>query len=126
MTMSGFKLGGMTLGSVFKKPETVQYPFEQKVSPAGLRGHVDLHPESCILCGICQKACPCDAILVDKKARTWAIKRFSCVQCGACVRSCPKQCLSMEASYTQPAASKSQTVIEVPDQKAPAASSEEA
>ncbi len=115
--MSGFKLGGMTLGSVFKKPETTLYPFEQKVAPEGLRGHVAISPETCILCGICQKACPCGAITVDKKARTWEIRRFSCVQCGACVRSCPKACLSMETAYTKPATGKSSHVVEVPDTK---------
>ena len=33
--MGSFKLGGMTFGSLFKKPETVLYPFEQKPAPAG-------------------------------------------------------------------------------------------
>ena len=115
--MSGFKLGGMTLGSVFKKPETTLYPFEQKVAPAGLRGNVKLEPETCILCGICQRTCPCSSIQVDKKGRTWAINPFSCIQCGACVRACPKNCLLMETGYTKPAASKSSVVVEVPDQR---------
>ena len=36
--MGSFKLGGMTLGSLFKKPETLLYPAEQK-SEIG-RAHV--------------------------------------------------------------------------------------
>ena len=36
--MGGFKLGKMTLGSLFKKPETVLYPVEKKEAPAGLKG----------------------------------------------------------------------------------------
>ena len=33
--MGSFKLGGMTFGSLFKKPETVLYPLETKTPPAG-------------------------------------------------------------------------------------------
>lgn len=113
--MSGFKLGGMTLGSVFKKPETTCYPFEQRPKYAGMRGSVGIEPEKCILCGICQRACPCDAISVDKKARTWAINRFACVCCSACVHACPKACLAMGVDYTKPAAAKSLHTVEVPE-----------
>lgn len=94
--MSGFKLGGMTLGSVFKKPETVLYPFEVKKAPAGMRGRVNVELETCIFCGICQKRCPADAIVVDKAAKKWSVNDFNCVQCSACVQECPKKCLFME------------------------------
>ena len=49
--MGSFKLGGMTFGSLFKKPETVLYPFEQKPAPAGLKGHIENDASACILCG---------------------------------------------------------------------------
>ena len=78
--MGSFKLGGMTFGSLFKKPETVLYPFEQKPAPAGLKGHIENDASACILCGICAKSCPADAIAVEKKERTWAIDPFRCVQ----------------------------------------------
>ena len=80
--MGSFKLGKMTLGGLFKKPETLMYPVETKTPPAGLKGHVVNDVDRCILCGICQKRCPCAAIVVDKPARTWTIDRFRCVQCG--------------------------------------------
>ncbi|MBR5259673.1 MAG: 4Fe-4S binding protein [Eggerthellaceae bacterium] len=118
--MSSFKLGGMILGSVFKKPETVMYPLEQKVAPAGLRGMVSIEAEKCILCGICQRGCPCSAITVEKKERTWAINPFSCIQCGACVYACPKDCLIMDPGYTKPCATKSVITVEVPDLKSSA------
>ena len=115
--MGSFKLGGMTFGSLFKKPETVLYPFEQKPAPAGLKGHIENDASACILCGICMKRCPCDAITVDKPARTWSINRFRCVQCGSCVRECPKDCLTMEPTYTPPATSKHVDSFEVPETK---------
>ncbi|MCI8469733.1 MAG: 4Fe-4S binding protein [Eggerthellaceae bacterium] len=119
--MGSFKLGGMTLGSLFKKPETVCYPAEVKPAPKGLKGHVVVDADHCILCGICQKTCPCHTITVDKKARTWGINPFMCVQCGACVRACPKHCLAMDPAYTPVATAQSCTVVEVPDPKAEAA-----
>ncbi len=58
------------------------YPVEQKPPPRGPQGPCDNDVDACILCGICAKRCPCDAIAVDKPARTWSIDRFRCVQCG--------------------------------------------
>ena len=115
--MGGFKLGKMTLSGLFKQPETIQYPVQQKEPPAGLKGHVTNDTGACILCGICQKRCPTGAIVVDKPARTWSIDRFRCVQCGSCVRECPKQCLAMEPTYTSPATSKYVDTFEVPERE---------
>ena len=68
--MSGFKLGKMTFGSLFKKPETVLYPVVKPEPPVGLKGHVVVDESTCILCSLCVKRCPCGAIEVDKKAYT--------------------------------------------------------
>lgn len=97
--MSGFKLGKMTFGSLFKKPETVLYPVVKPEPPAGLKGHVVVDESTCILCSLCVKRCPCGAIEVDKKARTWAIDHFRCVQCGSCTYECPKGSLTMLPAY---------------------------
>ena len=117
--MGSFKLGKMTLGSLFKKPETLLYPFETREAPAGLKGHISNNTELCILCGICQKRCPADAIVVDKAARTWSIDRFRCVQCGSCARECPKHCLTMEPTYAPAATVKSVDAFVVPDKPKP-------
>lgn len=114
--MSAFKLGKMTFGGLFKKPETILYPFEKKEPPAGLKGHITNDVSVCILCGICMKRCPCDCIQVDKAARTWSIDRFQCVQCGTCARECPKHCLTMEPEYASVSRQKSVTVLNVPEQ----------
>ena len=114
--MGGFKLGKMTLGSMFKKPETIMYPIEKKTPPAGLKGHIVNDVDHCILCGICEKRCPCSAITVDKPSRIWSIDRFRCVQCGSCVRACPKDCLTLDPAYTPPALQKHVDEFEVPEQ----------
>lgn len=115
--MGSFKLGKMTFSSLFKQPETVQYPEQKKEPPAGLKGHVSIDFETCILCGICAKRCPCGAITTNKAERTWAIDRFRCVQCGTCVRECPKTSLTMEPTYAPCATVKSVDTVEVPDRK---------
>lgn len=115
MKMGSFKLGKMTLRSLFTTPETTQYPAQQKTPPAGLKGHIVNDVDDCILCGTCMRRCPCNAITVNKSDRTWSIFRFRCVQCGSCVRACPKKCLTMAPTYTTPATQKHDDVFEVPE-----------
>lgn len=94
--MGILKLGGMTLGSLFKKKETLKYPFKTKEpykEQKGIVEHDDL--TKCNLCGICSKKCPASAITVDRKNKKWSINHFQCVQCGYCISSCPKKCLIM-------------------------------
>jgi len=104
--MGSFKLGKMTLKSLFGTPETICYPVVEKPAPKGLKGHIENDMEVCILCGMCARACPAMAIEVDKKAGTWSINPFRCVQCGACTRNCPKDCLTMAPTYWKPTPNK--------------------
>ncbi len=104
--MASFKLGKMTLRSIFKKPITTAYPAEPISFHPNVRGHIENNIDECILCGICQRNCPSGALRVDKKAGIWAIDRFACVQCKYCVQTCPKHSLRMENTYTKPSAQK--------------------
>ena len=106
----------MTFGSLFKKPETTLYPFEKKTAPAGLKGTVSNDPTVCILCGICEKRCPCDAIQVVKGERQWIINHFRCVQCQSCILECPKKCLSMIPEAPHVTGSIEPEVLIVPEQ----------
>ena len=124
--MGGFKLGKMTFGSLFKKPETVLYPVQKKEPPRGLKGHVVVDVDTCILCSLCQKRCPCGAIEVDKKGRTWSIDHFRCVQCGSCTYECPKGSLTMEPTYQSVARQKSVHTFTIPEQPKAAPKREDA
>lgn len=115
--MGSFHLGGMTLGSLFKKPETLLYPNQTKDPYAGQKGHVVNDVQGCILCGMCQRVCPCHCIAVSKPERTWTIKPFMCIQCGSCVMACPTKCLSMDPASTPVSAKKHDVVREVPEKE---------
>ena len=98
--------------NMFKKPVTTSYPLQPKQFAEGVRGKVHNDIEKCIMCGMCMRNCPADAIKVDRTKGTWEINPFSCIQCRACVDNCPKKCLSMEPHYTDPAAEKSNIVLQ--------------
>lgn len=112
--MGFFELGGMTMKSLFCKPETVCYPIEQKPKPAGLKGHIDIDVNTCILCSKCARACPTNSITVDREAGKWSINHFSCITCFECVRECPTDSLTMEPTYEKPATKKSIDERDVP------------
>ncbi|MBE6468791.1 MAG: 4Fe-4S dicluster domain-containing protein [Coriobacteriaceae bacterium] len=98
--MGGFKLGKMTLRSLFSKPATVRYPYEKRELYPAMRGHIVNDIDACILCGMCVRVCPADALVVDRKAGDWTINPYKCVQCANCVGACPKSSLSMEREAT--------------------------
>ena len=112
--MGAFKLGKMTFGSLFKKPETILYPIETKEPPAGLKGHIEIDVENCILCSMCDRSCPTDCLTVDKAARCWKINRYQCIQCGYCTTVCPKNCLHMIPGYAPAAVSITADTFEIP------------
>lgn len=117
--MGFFAFGKTIIGSIFKKPATLMYPVVPREWEERTRGSVSIDVEGCIGCTLCAKACPTNAIDVDKKGGTWTIQRMQCVQCSACVDCCPKKCLTMENLYTIPDVVKVVDTFEIPT-KAPA------
>ncbi len=52
--------------------------------------------EKCTMCGICAKACPFNAISVDKRKDMPAhVTSAACAGCGNCVAACPEQAITM-------------------------------
>lgn len=104
--MAAFKLGKMVMRSLFKKPATLMYPVVPRQWQERTRGHIENQINDCIFCGICQRKCPTNALIVDKAKRSWTIARMQCIQCSCCVEVCPKKCLTNENTYTTPSTEK--------------------
>ena len=105
--IGGFKslLVGLnvTAREFFKPVVTEQYPHFVPVMKKRFRGHIELVKNeetgkpNCIVCGMCQRACPSGCITVKgakpeggkKKELTSYILDFTkCSLCGSCVESC--------------------------------------
>ena len=98
--MSFFKLGGMTLSGMFKKPATRKYPRDVREPYERTRGRIDMTDiKACILCGICERNCPALCIEVDKGKETWQYWPYKCIACDSCVRTCPKKVLEMKHEH---------------------------
>ena len=95
--MSFLNFISITLPSIFKRSETLEYPFITKEPYEGQKGKIVIAQDSCILCGKCSKACPCDAIVVSRQKEEWGIDHFKCITCSSCIDSCPKKCLTMDS-----------------------------
>ena len=94
--MGVFSIGKVVVGSLFKKPSTLMYPVIPREWEERTRGAVAINVDGCVLCGACARACPTNALEVDRKAATWTIERMACIQCRGCVDNCPPKCLDMD------------------------------
>jgi formate hydrogenlyase subunit 6/NADH:ubiquinone oxidoreductase subunit I len=102
------------MSSLFKKPATLMYPVIPREWQERTRGHIDIVIEDCILCGICARKCPTQAITVATDAKSWTIRRMQCIQCSCCVEVCPKKCLANKNEYTTPSTEKITDSFEKP------------
>ena len=89
----------LTLKYMFRKPVTINYPFEKgKISPR-FRGEHALRrypngEERCIACKLCEAVCPALAITIDSEPRDDGSRRTTrydidmtkCIYCGLCVK----------------------------------------
>ncbi len=55
--------------------------------------------DSCIFCGVCEKACRSGAIAIDEAAGTITLENDKCNYCGRCVKSCPTGAWEGESGY---------------------------
>lgn len=86
---------GYTDPSAEMTVDSYSQPVEEKPAATGdanalTSGKIANDMGTCILCGLCARACPSDCITVDRNAKTWSINRDDCLQCGACIEACKK------------------------------------
>jgi len=104
----------ITVRELFKPVVTEQYPYFTPTMTARFRGHIELIPNeetgepNCVVCGMCQRACPSNCITVagekpegaKKKVLTKYILDFTkCSLCGSCVESCNFNAIRFSKDY---------------------------
>jgi NADH-quinone oxidoreductase subunit I len=104
---------GITFKEFFKPTVTVEYPYETLTMTEKYRGHIELIANeegkpNCIVCGLCQRACPSACITLagkkpegeKKKVLTKYILDFTkCSLCGSCVESCNFNAIEYSKEY---------------------------
>lgn len=93
--LKGLKI---TLKHMFQPAITVQYPYEKLTLSDHYRGALAFHPEICISCEMCVRACPSACISLEakrneetkKKDLAWYQIDFGkCNYCRLCEEICP-------------------------------------
>jgi NADH-quinone oxidoreductase subunit I len=92
----------LTLRYMFKRPVTVNYPFERGPLSPRFRGEHALRrypngEERCIACKLCEAICPALAITIEAEPREDGSRRTTrydidmtkCIYCGYCQEACP-------------------------------------
>ena len=92
------------LRHLFKKPATVDYPFQKLEVPKDFRGSPYLRPELCIVCRACERDCPAEAIDITsvneaEKKFKMVIHNDRCIHCAQCVDSCPTDAMQMDQRF---------------------------
>ena len=93
---------GLTLRYMFKKPVTINYPFEKGPISPRFRGEHALRrysngEERCIACKLCEAICPAQAIVIEaderedgsRRTTRYDIDMTKCIYCGYCQEACP-------------------------------------
>jgi formate hydrogenlyase subunit 6/NADH:ubiquinone oxidoreductase subunit I len=90
------------LGSLFRKPATMRYPFEKFRMPKDFRGQPKFKSELCTGCRLCIRDCPSQAITItkvgDKKFEA-SIDLGKCVYCAQCAETCPRKVIDITTEF---------------------------
>jgi NADH-quinone oxidoreductase subunit I len=103
-----------TLGHMFGKKITQQYPEQEPDLPANYRGVHRLNRDEqgrvkCVACYMCSTACPAHCIDIvaapspwpdrEKYPETFVIDELRCIYCGMCEEACPCDAIELTSLY---------------------------
>jgi len=118
----------ITAREFFKPVVTEQYPYEVPTMTPLFRGHIELignaetGAPNCVVCGMCQRACPSDCISLDgKKAEggkgkvltSYSLDFTKCSLCGQCVESCNFDALRFSRDYNLAGFDKNEFIMDL-------------
>ena len=118
-----------TVGHLFKKKITEQYPEEEPVLPANYRGVHRLNRDvegrvRCVACYMCATACPAHCIDIvaapsppnwkdrEKYPETFVIDELRCIYCGMCEEACPVDAIELTTLYDLTGLSREQMIFD--------------
>lgn len=119
---------GITNKTLFEPVVTLQYPHEHLKMSARFRGHIELVPDEetgkskCIVCGMCQKACPSGCITVagqksesgkGKDLTKYILDFTKCSLCGQCVENCKPGAITFSKDYNLAGPNRSDYVFDL-------------
>lgn len=103
----------ITFLNLVRPKQTVQYPSQELLLPPSYRGGLHFDEDMCIVCELCEKACP-----VPGSRTEWTIEMFhhigenkkrqldeffidysTCINCYLCVDACPTDALVPGSSF---------------------------
>ncbi|MCU4717493.1 4Fe-4S dicluster domain-containing protein [Halapricum hydrolyticum] len=95
------KLVPEALKTLGKDSATIRYPEQSRSMPDRFRGRVAFDPDGCTGCGMCERHCAADAIVVeaDGSEISWRYDESACMFCGQCGESCPTDVITMSEEY---------------------------
>lgn len=121
--------GMMITAREFIKPVvTEQYPWEVPTMTPLFRGHIELigneetGAPNCVVCGMCQRACPSNCISLDGKKNeggkgkiltSYVLDFTKCSLCGSCVESCNFNALRYSKVYNLASFDKNDFIIDL-------------
>jgi NADH-quinone oxidoreductase subunit I len=118
-----------TVGHIFKRSITEQYPEQEPNLPANYRGVHRLNRDAagrvkCVACYMCATACPAHCIDIvaapapadwrdrEKYPETFVIDELRCIYCGMCEEACPVDAIELTTLYDLTGLSREQMMFD--------------
>lgn len=99
--MAGFLK--VLLRNVLDGPSTDPFPLGETFTPQRFRGKVQLNPDLCMGCGICNHTCAAGAINItvrpDKSGYDFTVWHNSCCLCASCRHYCPTKAITLSNDW---------------------------
>src|SRR6476661_8130795 len=116
-----------TVGHIFKRKITEQYPEQEPTLPPNYRGVHRLNRDAegrvkCVACYMCATACPAHCIHIVGEQSPWEdrekypakfdIDELRCIYCGMCEEACPVDAIELTYEYDMVGLTRSELIFD--------------